>query len=39
MEYYSNIKNKDIMDFSDKWVELENPQCCNPEPKGMRNVH
>ena len=24
MEYYSFIKNKDIMSFSGKWMELEN---------------
>ena len=24
MEYYSAIKNKDIMSFSGKWMELEN---------------
>jgi hypothetical protein len=24
MEYYSAIKNKDIMCFSGKWIELEN---------------
>jgi hypothetical protein len=24
MEYYSTIKNKDIMNFSGKWMELEN---------------
>ena len=24
MEYYSAIKNKDIMDFADKWIEVEN---------------
>ena len=24
MEYYSAIKNKDIMKFADKWMELEN---------------
>ena len=24
MEYYSDIKNKDIMKFSGKWMELEN---------------
>ena len=24
MEYYSAIKNKDIMNFAGKWVELEN---------------
>jgi hypothetical protein len=23
-EYYSAIKNKDIMNCSDKWIELEN---------------
>ena len=24
MEYYSTIKNKDIMNFTGKWIELEN---------------
>jgi hypothetical protein len=24
MEYYSAIKNKDIMHFAGKWIELEN---------------
>jgi hypothetical protein len=24
MEYYSGIKNKDIMNFAGKWMELEN---------------
>jgi hypothetical protein len=24
MEYYSAVKNKDIMNFPGKWVELEN---------------
>jgi hypothetical protein len=24
MEYYSVVKNKDIMDFAGKWIELEN---------------
>jgi hypothetical protein len=24
MEYYSSIKDKDIMKFANKWVELEN---------------
>jgi hypothetical protein len=24
MEYYSDIKNQDIMSFAGKWVELEN---------------
>jgi hypothetical protein len=24
MEYYSAIKNKDILTFADKWMELEN---------------
>ena len=24
MEYYSAIKNKDIMSFAGKWIELEN---------------
>jgi hypothetical protein len=24
MEFYSAIKNKDIMNFAGKWIELEN---------------
>jgi hypothetical protein len=24
MEYYSAVKNKDIMKFASKWMELEN---------------
>jgi hypothetical protein len=24
MEYYSAIKNKDIMSFAGKWIEIEN---------------
>ena len=24
MEYYSSIKNKDILSFAGKWMELEN---------------
>jgi hypothetical protein len=24
MKYYSAIKNKDIMNFADKWLQLEN---------------
>jgi hypothetical protein len=24
MEYYSTIKNKDIMNFASKWMKLEN---------------
>ena len=24
MEYYSTIKNEDIMNFAGKWMELEN---------------
>jgi hypothetical protein len=24
MEYYSAIKNKDIINFADKWMDLEN---------------
>ena len=24
MEYYSALKNKDIMNFACKWIELEN---------------
>ena len=30
MEYYSAIKNKDILSFAGKWMELEN----NADPKG-----
>ena len=24
LEYFSAVKNNDIMDFADKWMELEN---------------
>jgi hypothetical protein len=30
MEFYSAIKNKDILSFAGKWMELEN----NADPKG-----
>ena len=28
MEYYTAIKNKDIMNFASKWIELENIKLC-----------
>ena len=28
MEYYSAIKNKDIMNLAGKWIELENIILC-----------
>ena len=28
MEYHSDIKNEDIMNFVDKWMELENIILC-----------
>jgi hypothetical protein len=35
MEYYSAIKNKDIMNFTNNWIELEkyHPESGNPDPK------
>ena len=34
MEYYSAVKNNDIMNFSGKWKELEKNNCewGNPDP-------
>jgi hypothetical protein len=36
MEYYSAIKNKDIMNFAGKWVELKkfHPEWHSSDPKG-----
>ena len=36
MEYYSAFKNKDILSFLGKWVELENMSEVTQTPK---NVH
>ena len=36
MEYYSVIKNEDIINFADKWVEIENmilSEVTQPDPK------
>ena len=39
MEYYSDIKNKD-MNFAGKWMELENIILSGyPMPKDMHNVY
>ena len=37
MEYYSAIKNKDILGFAGKWMELENiiPSEVTQAQKGM----
>ena len=36
MEYYLVIKNKDILKFAGRWVELEDIMLCkgNPDSKG-----
>jgi hypothetical protein len=31
MEYYSAIKNKDILSFAGKWMELENSILSDPK--------
>jgi hypothetical protein len=33
MEYYPAIKNKDIMKFEGKWMELENIMLCERQKK------
>ena len=37
MEYHSAIKNKDIMNFADKWMELEN--ILNEVPQTQKDMH
>lgn len=41
MEYYSAIKNKDIMNFADKWMELENiiVNEVTQTQNGMHNIY
>jgi hypothetical protein len=38
MEYYSAIKNKDIMKFADKWMELEK-NILNEVTQTQKNKH
>ena len=39
-EYYSAIKNKDIMSFAGKWMELENiPSEVTQTQKDMRGMY
>jgi hypothetical protein len=38
MEYYSAIKNKDIMNFLVKWIELENI-ILNEVTQTLNNIH
>jgi hypothetical protein len=40
MEYYSAITNKDIMNFADKWMELENIILCkvSQTPKDIHGM-
>jgi hypothetical protein len=40
MEYYSTIKNEDILSFADKWMELENiilSKVTETNPKKKKN--
>jgi hypothetical protein len=41
MEYYSTIKNKDIMKFAGKWMELKNIILSegNQTPKDMHEMY
>ena len=41
MEYYSAIKNKDIMNFAGKWTELENiiPNEVTQNQKDMHGMY
>jgi hypothetical protein len=39
MEYYSAIKNKGIMNFAGKWIELENIILTNVIQKVMHGMH
>jgi hypothetical protein len=41
VEYYEAIKNKDIMKFSGKWMELENIilSVATQTQKGMHGMH
>jgi hypothetical protein len=40
MEYYSAIKNEDILSFAGKWLELENiiPSEVTQTPKDMHGM-
>ena len=39
MEYYSAIKNNDIMKFADKWMELEKPIILSEETQTQRDKY
>jgi hypothetical protein len=41
MEYYSAMKNKDIMNFASKWMDLENIILSEvmKSQKNMRSTH
>jgi hypothetical protein len=39
MEYYSAIKNEDIMSFTGKWMELENIEWGNSDPKRHSSIY
>ena len=40
MEHYSAIKNEDILNFADKWMELENILSeVSQNQKGMRGKY
>ena len=41
MEYYLAIKNKDIMNFADKWMKLENiiPSEVTQTPNDMPGMY
>jgi hypothetical protein len=38
MEYYPAFKNKDIMKFAGKWIELENTTETEPPPKEHEGI-
>jgi hypothetical protein len=39
MEYYSAIKNEDILAFVSKWMEIENPEWANSDLKDMHGMY
>ena len=39
MEYYTAEKNNDIMNFSEKWMELENNILCEVTQTQKDNYH
>ena len=39
IEYYSAIKNEDIMSFTGKWMELENIEWGNSDPKRHSSIY